>query len=233
MLEICGKSSGAPKLRRPMTHSTIRAVFLDALGTLVDLDPPWIHLAAALDADVSDELVAAVRKEMSFYKDHAHEGRDAESLAALRARCADILSWELDREVPVEMLVDSMRFRAFPDAAPALAALRERGLQLVCVSNWDISLDEVLARCGVRETLDGVVSSAVAGARKPDAAIFARALELADCRPGEALHVGDTPEEDIEGARAAGIRPLLVDRTGGGDIASLEQIVDLLEGPER
>lgn len=230
MLEICGKGSEAPKLRRSMPDSTTRAVFLDALGTLVDLEPPWIQLAAALGTDVTDELVAAVRKEMAFYKDHAAEGRDAESLATLRARCADILSWELDREVPVETLVDSIRFRAFPDAGPALAALRKRGLQLVCVSNWDISLDEVLARCGIREALDGVVSSAAAGASKPDPAIFAAALELAGCRAAEALHVGDTSEEDVAGARAAGIRPVLLDRTGGGNIASLEEIAGLLEG---
>ena len=64
-----------------------------------------------------------------------------------------------------------------------------------------------------------------AGARKPDPAIFAAALELAGAPPDEALHVGDTPEEDVDGARAAGIRPLLIDREGtGGDISSLEEI---------
>ena len=65
----------------------------------------------------------------------------------------------------------------------------------------------------------------MAGARKPDPAIFAPALELARCGPEEALHVGDTPEEDVAGASAAGIRSLLIDRTGnGGDISSLAEI---------
>jgi putative hydrolase of the HAD superfamily len=69
------------------------------------------------------------------------------------------------------------------------------------------------------------VSSAVAGARKPDPAIFEPALELAGCAPEEALHVGDTREEDVAGARAAGIRPLLIDRGGAdGDISSLKEI---------
>ena len=205
-----------------------RAVFLDALGTVVDLEPPWEHLAAALDVEVDDKLIGAVRKEMAFYKDHSHEGHDDESLAALRSRCADILSWELDREVPVATMMDSIRFFAYPDAAPALASLADRGMRLVCVSNWDVSLAEVLERCGLRDAFEGVVTSAASGARKPDPAIFASALELAGCSADEAVHVGDTLEEDVAGAGAAGIRALLLDREGGGDIASLGEIESAL-----
>jgi putative hydrolase of the HAD superfamily len=207
-----------------------RAIFLDALGTLVELEPPWIHLAAELSVEPDDALVRAVRAEMGYYKEHAHEGRDEASLADLRRRCAQVLSEDLGREVPVDAMMASIRFRAFPDAAPALATLRERGLVLVAVSNWDISLPEVLARCGLAVAVDGVVSSAGAGARKPDPAIFGPALSLAGCAPEEAVHVGDTPEEDEEAARAAGIRCLIVDRAGGGDIASLAEIVEHLHG---
>jgi putative hydrolase of the HAD superfamily len=206
-----------------------RAVFLDALGTVVDLEPPWEHLAAELELEVDDRLIGAVRKEMAYYKEHSHEGRDDESLAALRARCADILSWELDREVPVQTMMDSIRFFAYPDAAPALAALAARGMRLVCVSNWDISLPDVLSRCGLADAFDGVVTSAGSGARKPDPAIFAAALDLAGCSADEALHVGDTLEEDVAGSGAAGIRALLLDREGGGDIASLAEIEAALE----
>ena len=110
------------------------------------------------------------------------------------------------------------------DAHPALAELRRLGLRLVCLSNWDCSLPDVLARCGLAGFLDGVVTSAVVGARKPDPAIFAAALEVAGCEPSQALHVGDTPAEDVEGARAAGIAALLIARDGGGDIESLAAI---------
>jgi putative hydrolase of the HAD superfamily len=158
---------------------------------------------------------------MAFYKEHSHEGHDESSLAALRARCADILSWELDREVPVETMMDSIRFQVFPDVPDALADLRARGLRLVCVSNWDVSLPEVLDRCGLGAALDGVVTSAGSGSRKPDPVIFSQALELAGCAADEAVHVGDTLEEDVAGAEAAGIRALLLDRDGGGDIDSL------------
>jgi putative hydrolase of the HAD superfamily len=221
------------KLRRSMpsaSPTSTRAVFLDALGTLVDLDPPWVHLAAALGVEDSAAIATAVRKEMAFYKEHSHEGHDESSLAALRARCADILSWELDREVTVETMMDSIRFTAFPDAAPALAELRERGLRLVCVSNWDISLTEVLERCGLAQSLDGVITSAGSGSRKPDPGIFSQALEVAGCAPAEAVHVGDTMEEDVAGAEAAGIRGLLLDREGGGDISSLAEVADVLDG---
>jgi putative hydrolase of the HAD superfamily len=204
----------------------VRAVFLDALGTLVELEPPWLSLRARIPAEVSDErLEQALRAEMAYYRDHAHEARDEVSLAELRERCAGIVSDRLGIEVTAAELVDAIRFDAYPDAIPALSELRERGLSLVAVSNWDCALPVVLERCGLGELLDGAVSSAAAGARKPDPAIFEPALELAGCAPKEALHVGDTAEEDVEGARAAGIRPLLIDRDGnGGDISSLRQI---------
>ncbi len=203
-----------------------RAVFLDALGTLVELEPPWISLRDMVPAEVGDEqLVEALKAEMAYYKEHAHEGRDEASLAELRERCADLVSRKLGMDVGVDELVAAIRFSAYPDAIPALGALRDRGLRLIVVSNWDCSLSRVLERCGLGELLDGTITSAEAGSRKPAPAIFERALELAGCEPEEALHVGDTAEEDVAGARAAGIRPLLIDRDGGGgDIASLEEI---------
>jgi putative hydrolase of the HAD superfamily len=205
--------------------TTTKAVFLDALGTLVELEPPWVGLRAALGDGVPEErLVGAVRAEMAYYKDHSHEGRDPESLADLRARCAEVLSRELGTEVDAGTLVDSIRFDPYPDAAPALEELRSGGLRLICVSNWDCSLRAVLERCGLADHLDGAVSSAEAAARKPDPAIFEPALALAGCAREEAVHVGDTPEEDIDAARAAGIRALLIDREGGGDIASLGEV---------
>jgi len=205
-----------------------RAVFFDALGTLVELEPPWPRLAAELGTQADERLVAAMRAEMSYYRDHAHEGRDEASLADLRARCAALLSRELGREVGVETLMASIQFRAYPDAAPALERLRGLGLKLACVSNWDVSLPDVLARCGLAELLDGAISSAGAGARKPDPEIFAPALELAGCRPSEAIHVGDTVTEDVLGARAAGIEALHLARSGDGQIASLAEIEEHL-----
>jgi len=204
----------------------VRAVFLDALGTLVELEPPWISLRDLVPREISDErLQAAMRDEMAYYREHAHEGRDRASLADLRERCAALVSRQLGVKIGAEELVSAIRFDAYPDAVPALGTLRDRGLRLLAVSNWDCSLPGVLARCGLDGLLDGTVTSAETGAPKPDPAIFAAALERAGCEAGEALHVGDTADEDVAGARAAGIRSLLIDRKGGGgDISSLEEI---------
>jgi putative hydrolase of the HAD superfamily len=201
-------------------------VFLDALGTLVELEPPWLSLRACVPPEVSDErLQEAMRAEMAYYRDHAHEGRDESSLEDLRERCAALVSQQLDVEITADELVASIRFASFPDAAPALRDLRAVGSRLVCVSNWDCSLRSVLDRVGLGDLLDGAVSSAEAGHRKPDPAIFEKALELAGVGPDQALHVGDTPDEDVEGARGAGIRALLIDRSGArGDISSLSEI---------
>ena len=197
---------------------TTKAVLFDALGTLVELEPPWIRMGEE----------AAWRREMSYYRDHAHEATDAESLADLRRRCAELLSQELGRGVDAQTMMAAIRFRPAPDARPALARLRERGLTLVCVSNWDYALPRVLDEAGLGGLLDGVVTSAAVGARKPDPAIFRAALAVADCEPAEALHVGDTPEEDIAGADAAGIPALLIDRAGGRGLRSLAEIEDHL-----
>lgn len=213
----------------PAQATSTRAVLLDALGTLVELEPPWVPLAATLELEEA-EVAAAVRAEMDFYKQHAHEGKDEDSLHALRARCADILSWELDREVPVKTMMDAFHFRAFDDARPALDELRSNGMRLICVSNWDISLPDVLAECGLDDAIDEVVTSAGSGVQKPDPAIFLEALALAGCGADEALHVGDTVAEDIAGAGAAGIRALHLDRSGGGDIASLAEVPGAVSG---
>jgi putative hydrolase of the HAD superfamily len=207
-----------------------RAVFLDALGTLLELEPPWVSLRGAVPERISDErLIAAVRAEMAYYREHAHEGRDDASLADLRERCAGLITRELRVPISADQLVSSVRFDPYPDTEPALRSLRERGLTLVVVSNWDVSLGAVLDRCGVSPLLDGAISSAEAGSRKPDPGIFEQALLIAGCEAGEALHVGDTAQEDCDGARAAGIRALLIDRDEGeGDISSLNEIVEHL-----
>jgi HAD superfamily hydrolase (TIGR01509 family) len=193
-----------------------RLVTLDALGTLVALEPPWLHLDDRIAAGLPPERVEeAFRAEMAYYREHAHEARDPLSLEALRDRCAGVLSEHLGREVPAPAMMDAIRFSVYPDAEPALRDLRDRGIATVCVSNWDITLPNVLVRVGLAGLLDGVVSSAAAGARKPDPAIFGPALELAGSDPDDGLHVGDTPEEDLAAARAAGLRAVLLARQRG------------------
>ena len=98
------------------------------------------------------------------------------------------------------------------------------------VSNWDCSLPEWLAGCGLIDLVDDVVTSAATGAAKPDPAIFRRALELAGAEPAEAVHVGDSLDKDIEGARAVGIRAIFIARKGRPP-AGIEAVESLEEMP--
>lgn len=210
----------------PAAADRIRAVLLDALGTLVGLEPPAPHLVAALAARgvrvTPAQAGAAARAEMAHYRAEHHRAGTPEGLRVVREECAQVLGRALAPAVDrlagdelVEVLLSGFRFFAYPEAPAVLAALRGRGLALVVCSNWDLSLHEVLARTGLQELLDGAVVSAVEGVAKPDPALFARALAAAgDVPPGAALHVGDSVDADVEGARAAGVRAVLIRRDG-------------------
>jgi putative hydrolase of the HAD superfamily len=206
-------------------HSTPRAVLLDALGTLIDFEPPAPRLRAALRArlgvDVGEAVAAAaIRAEIAYYRPRLHEGVDAASLADLRLRCAVAMrpalgAIDASDEVLRDALLESLRFFAYPDVLPALAALRAGGIRTVVVSNWDVSLHERLRETGVAALVDGAIASAEARSAKPDGAIFAAALALAGVAAADAWHVGDTPAADVDGALAAGLAPVLIDRGGG------------------
>jgi putative hydrolase of the HAD superfamily len=201
-----------------------RGVLLDAMGTLVALEPPAPLLVAELERRwalgiTEEEAWAALSAEIAYYKQHHVEGRDSASLADLRLRCAAVLHAALPavvrgRMTPAELapaMLASLRFRLLPSVHGLLWAMRAAGLRLAVVSNWDASLADVLEELGLAELLDAVVTSAEAGAAKPDPAVFLLALERLGLGPEEVVHVGDSPELDLAGAEAAGIRAILVE----------------------
>jgi putative hydrolase of the HAD superfamily len=203
----------------------IRAVLLDALGTLVELPAPWPALVtelAARGASVTeDEARVALVAEMGYYRAHHDEATGERELEALRDRCTAVLRGALPahaRDVGDlrGALLASLRFEAYPEVPGVLAELGRMGVARVVVSNWDVSLHAVLAQTGLAALLDGAVISAQEGVAKPDPEIFARALAVAGARADEAVHVGDTAELDVAGALAAGIRAVHVDRDAGG-----------------
>jgi putative hydrolase of the HAD superfamily len=205
---------------------TIRAVLLDALGTLVRLEPPARplveQLAVRCGVEVDEETAAAaLAAEISYYRAHNLEGSDRAALAGLRRRCAAVLRDALGppaREVALDdvlaALLAALHFVPYPDVVPALERMRGAGRRLVVVSNWDVSLHDRLAETGIAPRVDGAITSAEVGVAKPAPAIFAHALAMAGVAAGEALHAGDSPDEDVEGARAAGVEPVLLVRDG-------------------
>lgn len=230
------------------THalSPVRAVLVDAMGTLLRLEDPAPALARELRArhDVEVSLAqaqVALSAEIAYYRAHHDEGRDAASLCELRRRCALVLAAALPppaRRLPAEALRDvllkSLRFRAFADAAPTLAGLRRRGLRLAVVSNWDVSLPGVLRAVGLGDAVDAVLTSAQVGAAKPSPAVFAAALAAVGVGAAEAVHVGDSPDHDVAGAAASGLRAILLRRGGRAPgPPGVPVITSLLELPDR
>jgi putative hydrolase of the HAD superfamily len=222
-------------------------VLLDGLGTLLSLAPPGPALAEALQREHGIEITVqeaeeAFAAEMCYYRQHHQEARDEAALAALRSRCAHTLlralprRWRqsLSRDQLLAPMLASLRFSAYPDAAAALACLRERGLRLVAVSNWDVGLPLVLQRVGLGPYLDGAVSSGQVGHPKPASSIFQAGLAVAGVSPAQAVHVGDSIENDVRGALRAGIAAVLLRRAGSDESAELElparvPVIDSLE----
>ncbi len=189
------------------------AVTVDALGTILELRDPVPPLQAALAARGIERDPATVAEafaaEVAVYVPRSHEGRTPESLAALRRECVGVFLGALDAPLgPAEFVDDflgGLVFEEIPGAALGLDRLRAMGLRLACVANWDISLPESLARAGLAERFDTIVSSAEAVAPKPNAAPFLLALRRLGVVPSRALHIGDSAADRL-GAAAVGMR---------------------------
>jgi putative hydrolase of the HAD superfamily len=123
-------------------------------------------------------------------------------------------------------------WEVYPEVRGTLAALRAKGLRLGVVSNWDERLPLLLERLGLAQSFEAVVCSSGVGVEKPDRRIFRRALELLAVGPESALHVGDHRLEDVEGATAAGMHAVQLDRRGsGGGLADLTELPHLVDTP--
>jgi HAD superfamily hydrolase (TIGR01662 family) len=103
-------------------------------------------------------------------------------------------------------------FSLYEDALPVLEELRRHGLKIGLVTNGQRDLDEFVAHHGLE--VDAMVGSKAHGKIKPHPSIFVAALHELNARADEAAMVGDSYEDDIEGARALGMRAILLDRDG-------------------
>jgi putative hydrolase of the HAD superfamily len=185
----------------------IDAVTIDAYGTLLDLDDPVASLARVLPGREPAAIERAFHAEAEHYVSHSLLGRDADSLSQLYADCTSVFNESLGSSLePAEYVAAlELGYRVLPGVPEALSRLRELGLELAVVGNWDFRLPEHLGRLGLAHHFRAIVTSADAGAAKPDPRPFLVALERLGVEPGRALHVGDS-EVDEEGARRAGIR---------------------------
>lgn len=237
-----------------LTHPAIRAVFLDIGDTIMRPNPSWEAVYAVafgefgVDVEI-DALHAALRRayhhggwgmeggfepteETSFQRTVAI---DAAAIAELGL---DPMPEAFYRRLS-ELFMVTSHWHVFPDAYPALTALRERGLTLGAVSNWVWNLPELLHSLDLVRLFDFIAASARIGYEKPHPRIFEWALEQAKVDPSEVLHVGDHVDADVLGAHSVGIEGVLIDRRGryAPDevpegtvvIASLGELVELVD----
>ena len=230
-------------------HSTPGAVLLDASGTLIDTARPlgdtYSVLAREFGGDLDpDTLTSGFRIAFADTPPMAFPGRTGVDLdraerawwRAVVERVTRAAGGVPEFDAYFDRLyahyAGAPAWRVYPEVPDVLAALRDRGLALAVVSNFDSRLSPLLDALGLAAFFDAVVCSGQAGAAKPDHAIFTRALATLGVEASEALHVGDNREADYDGARAAGIEALLVDRRltarRGDAIPDLRGILDRL-----
>lgn len=221
----------------------LKTVFLDAGGVLVF--PNWFRISDALasrgvhvapqalaDAEpiakrkLDDNRTVQVTNDASrgwlyfdLILDEANVPRSAatdEALAELHAYHQTSNLWEL---VPDEVV-------------PALAAMRDRGLHLTVVSNANGRLSALLDRLQLASCFDCVLDSHDEGVEKPDPRIFEIALERSGATRETTIHVGDLYQVDVVGARAAGLRGVLLDQKnlyGDADCPRVRSLADLAD----
>ena len=228
----------------------IKAVFFDFYQTLgvwgESLKPRLQKIAARYRAEINWEHYTTARE--NLYSDASGSDPATHDLLETMQQMIDGYRDFLS-ELGVQKHLDQMTWELlqsehslfaanaallYDDAVPVLQHLRNEGFKLAIVSNWDTPLDPLMERLGIADYFDIIVAShdARVQSAKPDSHIFEYTLAAVGVSAEEAVHVGDTYEADIIGARNAGIRPILIDRDGTQAGRWKETIRDLSELPE-
>jgi len=233
----------------------IKAVFFDAAGTLFETREPvgetYAQMARAYGVDASAEAVeAGFRRSfrdaspLAFgpgLNSNELRGREREWWHALVAKTFAGIGQFADFEAYFSSLfdffADPANWVADPEALPTLKTLRERGLTVGVISNFDHRVYRILKGLGLGRWFDSVTISSEAGFAKPSARLFEAALERHRLAPHEALHVGDSAHLDLAGASAAGLAAVLLNRKLGepirthgrtAEISSLSEVISFL-----
>jgi HAD superfamily hydrolase (TIGR01549 family) len=216
--------------------SEIRAVLFDVDFTLAkpgpDLGPEGYERMGArygltLDASRYDEARSRAFDELVRHPELEH---NEEIWVLFTERIIRGMGGNDERahECAVEMTnawEHAHNFELYEDVLPTLDALRGHGLKLALVSNTARDLARFVAHHGL--DVDAALSSRTHGRVKPHASIFRAVLDQLAVQPSEAAMVGDTPEDDVEGARALGMLAFLLDREGRHPQADLRDLREL------
>jgi putative hydrolase of the HAD superfamily len=209
--------------RRAELPERLETVLLDAGGVLLDLDYGYLRrLIEARRIEVSEQELALHESEArrEIHRQVASGGRVSDAWrdyfhiilartgvhADEQPEIVDSL-WEAHQRVGLWTV-------AIPGAPEVVAELKRRGYRIGVVSNAEGRVEQDLYAAGFEGLLETVIDSHVVGVEKPDPEIFRLALEKLGAEAETTVYVGDLPAVDVEGARAAGVAPILLDRHG-------------------
>jgi len=128
-----------------------------------------------------------------------------------------------------ERFAEADAWHVFEDVVPTLESLAANGIKLGVISNWDERLRPLLRALKLQDYFEIIVVSCEVGFLKPSPVIFLQAAEKLGVAPGAILHVGDSFEMDVEGARGAGFQAAELRREGAGEIVSLLKLAAIGE----
>lgn len=222
-----------------MVQPPIKAVTFDVGGTLI---APWPsvghiyaevaagHGYAGVSAELLNQRFGAAWK--SFTNFEHSRAQWAALVDATFTGVIDALPSRTFFDELYERFAEPAAWRIFDDVLPTLDDLRSRGFKLAVISNWDERLRPLLRRLNLYDYFQTVVISCEVGSCKPMFAIFDRAARQLAETPAAVLHVGDSLEMDVQGARTAGFTGVWLDRNGhrsrSGAIPSLHDLLKLL-----
>jgi putative hydrolase of the HAD superfamily len=220
----------------------IEAVLIDVGGVLVL--PDHDRMAAAFER--AGVHVDRDRLDRAHYAGVASLGEFTEGDREIwvrynraYARACDAPDGALDEAVEHllnEFATGAVWSRVVPGSVDALRELASLGVRLAIVSNADGDTEQRLREHGICQLgagpaveMDVILDSTVVGVAKPDPGIFELALEAINVPAERAIHVGDTPGADVDGARAAGVHPVLVDPYSFHAALDVERVTSLLD----
>ena len=219
-------------------HEPIQAISFDVGGTLIEPWPSVGHVYAAMAGRFGVHGVAVEMLNRRFAAAWQAK-RDFDYSEAAWFDLVRQTFGEHAAQLPgdyfpalYEHFAQPDAWRIYDDVLPALDELATRGIRLAIISNWDERLHPLLERLKLHGFFEAVIVSCEVGFTKPSPVIFELALRKLGLPAGAVLHVGDSRREDAEGARAAGLRALHLNRRGAGDITSLAGLPERLARPE-
>lgn len=229
----------------------LRAVLFDAGLTLIRSVTPAEDVAAEALAEFGivverPELAAAMLRTDDYLVQTWHQGDWWASEATVRLLFVNAYRAGLGGLPPIDgddallsalaarvyvKYHDARHWALFPDVLPTLVALRAAGVTLGVVSDWGHGLESILLELELGDYFAFLVVSSRLGIAKPDPGVFEMALNRIGVPARDAVYIGDTYVKDVLGARAAGLTPVLLDRSGKAppaDCLTVRSLADLL-----